>query len=223
MANLAERNGARIDQVAAAHSLRVMLVVLIVPTVFQYGGIHGLDPYIPGPRTVEPVGLLVLIAITVSAALLVRRLNIPNPFVIGTMLAAALLTAFGIELSALPKWMTNLGQLMIGVSLGTRFSREFLHTAPKFLGAIALYTGLALVVSAGFGWLIARMSGLNPATMIIGTTPGGIAEMCMTAKVLELGVPLVTAFHVIRMAVVVLATGPLYHWLKPRVAPGEPS
>ncbi|KWR89218.1 AbrB family transcriptional regulator [Cupriavidus sp. IDO] len=221
MANLAERNGARIDQVAAAHSLRVLMVVMTVPAIFQYGGIHGLDPFIPGPRTVDAGGLLALIAITLSAALVVKRLNMPNPFVIGTLLAAALLTASGIELSAIPTWMSRAGQLLIGVSLGARFSREFLHTAPRFLSGVALYTVVALVVSALFGWGLSALSGVHPATVILGTTPGGIAEMCITAKVLELGVPLVTAFHVIRMAFVVLATGPLYHWLKHRVAPEE--
>ena len=34
--------------------------------------------------------------------------------------------------------------------------------------------------------------------------------MAITAKVLSLGVPLVTAFHVTRMALVVIVTGPLY-------------
>ncbi|AOY92266.1 hypothetical protein BKK79_11125 [Cupriavidus sp. USMAA2-4] len=221
MANLAERNGARIDQVAAAHSLRVLLVVVVVPAILQYGGVHGLDPFVPGPRSVNVPGLLVLIAITLAAALALKRLNLPNPFVIGTLLAAALLTASGIELSAIPSWMSRAGQLLIGVSLGARFSREFLHTAPRFLSGVVLYTVLALLLSALFGWGLSALSGVHPATAILGTTPGGIAEMCITAKVLELGVPLVTAFHVIRMAFVVLCTGPLYHWLKHRVAPAE--
>ncbi len=221
MANLAERNGARIDQVAAAHSLRVLMVVVTVPAILQYGGIHGLDPYIPGPRVVDAAGLIGLVAVTLTAALVVRRLNVPNPFVIGTLIAAAVLTASGIELSAIPTWASRAGQLLIGISLGVRFSREFLHTAPRFLSGVALYTVAALVVSALLGWVMSAMSGLHPATVILGTTPGGIAEMCITAKVLELGVPLVTAFHVIRMAFVVLCTGPLYHWLKHRAAPEE--
>jgi len=48
--------------------------------------------------------------------------------------------------------------------------------------------------------------------VLLGTSPGGIAEMCITAKVLQLGVPVVTAFHVTRMAAVVLLAGPLYRW-----------
>ena len=44
----------------------------------------------------------------------------------------------------------------------------------------------------------------------VASVPGGIAEMCLTAKALQLGVPVVTAFHVTRMVAVVLLAGPLF-------------
>ena len=47
---------------------------------------------------------------------------------------------------------------------------------------------------------------------MLGVAPGGIAEMSITAKVLQLGVPLVTAFHVMRLAAVLLLTEPMYRW-----------
>ena len=37
--------------------------------------------------------------------------------------------------------------------------------------------------------------------------------MCVTAKVMQLGVPAVTAFHVTRYLVVLLATAPLFRWI----------
>ena len=49
---------------------------------------------------------------------------------------------------------------------------------------------------------------------ILATSPGGIAEMSLTAKALHLGVPIVTAFHVARMVVLVLAIGPLFRLLQ---------
>jgi uncharacterized membrane protein AbrB (regulator of aidB expression) len=38
--------------------------------------------------------------------------------------------------------------------------------------------------------------------------------MCITAKVLQLGVPLVTAFHVARVVVLLLGTGPIFAWAR---------
>jgi uncharacterized protein len=46
--------------------------------------------------------------------------------------------------------------------------------------------------------------------MVLATSPGGIAEMTLTAKNLKLGVPVVTVFHVMRMVAMVLAIGPIY-------------
>ncbi|MEO8739435.1 MAG: hypothetical protein ABI537_07000 [Casimicrobiaceae bacterium] len=40
--------------------------------------------------------------------------------------------------------------------------------------------------------------------------------MAVTAKVLELGVPLVTSFHVARIVLLLLCSGPLFAWLQRR-------
>lgn len=44
MAVFAERMGARVDLVAAAHSLRVMVVVVTLPFAYQFAGLHGSEP-----------------------------------------------------------------------------------------------------------------------------------------------------------------------------------
>jgi uncharacterized membrane protein AbrB (regulator of aidB expression) len=70
-----------------------------------------------------------------------------------------------------------------------------------------------MALSFGFGLLMAWLTGLHPATLILGTAPGGIAEMAITAKVLQLGVPVVTAFQVCRLVAVLLMVGPLFQWV----------
>ncbi|NOL48809.1 AbrB family transcriptional regulator [Pelistega europaea] len=51
------------------------------------------------------------------------------------------------------------------------------------------------------------------STLILGLSPGGIAEMTITAKVLMLGVPIMAAFHVSRMIFILLLAQPCYKWL----------
>ena len=148
-----------------------------------------------------------------------RRL--PNPWVLGALAVALLLTANGIELSSLPKPVTNAAQLFIGVALGSRFTREFAKSAPRWLAAVALGSFGMIGLSAAFAWAIAHAAGLPWATVLLGTSPGGIAEMSITAKVMQLGVPVVTAFHVTRYVVVLLATAPIYRWLARRRALGD--
>jgi membrane AbrB-like protein len=136
-----------------------------------------------------------------------------NPWFMGALLASMGLTLSGIEWSTVPTVLSNAAQLVIGVSLGVRFQREFVHTAPRWLFSVALGTVGMLLLSVGFGQCLAWATGLPAATLILGTAPGGIAEMAITAKVLKLGVPVVTAFQVCRLVAVLMLVGPLFQWL----------
>lgn len=218
MAVLAERHGGRVDRVAAAHSLRVLMVVVLVPFAFQAAGLHGAAVATPAIQAVQPLGLVLLLAASALGVWVLAQTGVPNPWVLGALAVTAALTAAGIELSALPPAASNAGQLFIGVALGTRFTPEFARAAPRWLAGVAGGTLAMLVASAAFAWGLAMLAGLHPATLTLGTAPGGIAEMCITAKVLQLGVPVVTALHVTRYVGVLTLTTPLYHWERRRVA-----
>ena len=183
-----------------------------MPVALQLLGMQGIDPALAGPQVVRPAGLAVLVPITAAAGAVAMRAGLVNRWVLGPLAAAFAFSASGIELSALPRPATLLGQLFIGVALGTQFTPAFVHRAPRWLASVATGTLAMMAASAGFAWLVARASGLHPATVLLGTSPGGIAEMCITAKVLQLGVPVVTAFHVTRMAAVILLAGPMFRW-----------
>jgi membrane AbrB-like protein len=133
-----------------------------------------------------------------------------NPWFMGPLVVSMGVTLAGIQWTTIPSEMTNMAQLFIGISLGVRFQRDFIHTAPKWLLSVAVGTLGMLVISIAFGWALALGTGLHPATLILGTSPGGIAEMAITAKVLELGAPVVTAFQVCRLMAVLLIVGPMY-------------
>lgn len=218
MANLAERHGVRVDMVAAAHSLRMLLVVITIPALYTLSGVHGADLYHAAGRVLHYPGLALQGALGLAAGWAWLRCRQPNPWMIGPLVVTALLTANGIELSALPPWASPVAQLLIGCSLGSRFSPAFFRVAPRFLAAVAGTSGVLMLVAAAFGWGVAWLAGLNPAAVMLGTTPGGIAEMCLTANALQLGVPVVTAFQVGRMLCVVLLTDPVYRRLAGRLA-----
>ncbi|MDB5912361.1 MAG: hypothetical protein JWP22_1036 [Ramlibacter sp.] len=216
MTLLAEREGARSELVAAAHSVRIVIVTLLVPFAFTLSNQHGVDATLPGAREFNPLGLLGLAAAAAVGVAVMRRLGGANPWFLGALAAAMGLTVAGFELSSLPTWLSNAAQLVIGVSLGVRFQREFLAAAPRWLGIVALGTMGMVVLCAGFAWLLAWGTHLHVATLILGTSPGGITEMAITAKVLQLGVPVVTAFQVCRLVAVLVLGAPLYRWLAPK-------
>lgn len=212
MTLMAEKHGAQPELVAAAHSLRVLLVTLIVPFGLQWSGWHGIDTTLSGARIVNWNGLLALAALTGVGCWVMLKFKRTNPWFIGPLVASIAVTACGYELSAIPMWLTAAAQLVIGVSLGVRFTNEFFHQAPRWLGSVAFATLLMVGASALLAWGMTGLAGLHPATLILSTAPGGIAEMAITAKVLQLGVPVVTAFQVSRLVAVLTLTEPLYRW-----------
>jgi membrane AbrB-like protein len=217
MTLLADRNHARADLVAASHSLRLVMVVVCLPFGMQWfqshWGLHVNSNLLPGPRLLQWPGIFDLALATGAGALFMRAIKGNNPWFMGPLLVAMGLTLSGVQWSAVSTEMSNMAQLFIGISLGVRFKREFVRTAPKWLGSVAIGTLGMIVASGVFGWALSWGTGLHPATLILGTSPGGIAEMAITAKVLELGAPVVTAFQVCRLIAVLLIVAPLYKWV----------
>lgn len=214
MTILSERFGARTDRVAAAQSLRIMIVVVVVPAAYVMLGLHGGDLYVPGTSEFRAEGLAGLMLATLAGSAVAQRMKLPNAFVLGSLAVTIPLTAFDVHFSAMPVPATNAGQCLLGCALGARFNRDFLRGAPRFVGAVAVTVLGAIVLAIAFGWLLALLADQNPATISLGMAPGGIAEMCITAKALQLGVPFVTALHVTRLVALLLLTAPLFGRLR---------
>ncbi|MDB5916060.1 MAG: rane AbrB duplication domain protein, partial [Massilia sp.] len=92
MATQGERHGAAVESVAAAHSLRIMMVVGIIPYAIRWWGGHGLgagvELFVPGAAAVNYGPLLVLVLLTCLGALALGRLDVPNAWVIGPLFVA---------------------------------------------------------------------------------------------------------------------------------------
>jgi len=213
MAVQGERAGGRVDQIAAVHSLRLVIVVLSLPMAYRLLGLHGVDPYESAAREVDGSGLAMLVAATVAAALAFRAFGWPNAWMLGPLAITLGLTASGHAWSAIPAPVVVAGQVLIGSSLGCRFEPGFFTRAPRLVVVAAGCTVAGIVLSAGFATVLGAAAGVPVATMVLGTSPGGIAEMTLTAKTLQLGVPVVTAFHVTRSVAMMTLLGSVYRAL----------
>lgn len=204
MANLAENWGGAVDRIAAAHAVRVLMVVSVVPFALAFAGAHGSDAYTPLVRVVDWQRVPHLLAAGLAGVAVLSCLRVANAWVLGSLAGVALVTALGVPLSALPRWLVNGGQLLIACSLGPRFSRDFFRAAPRFMAIAAITSAVSLVLAFVLALVLDYLSGAPLATLALATAPGGVAEMCITAKVLQLGVPLVTACHIMRVVVLTL-------------------
>lgn len=239
MTLLAEREGARTDLVAASHSLRMLIVVLVVPLGMWSASAWWGGAQWPAdvPAEVHPVhrapmpvrgaapawtALALLALCTGAGAAVLRTTPVPNPWFLGPLTVAVLLAVSTHAPASVPGGLSSSAQLLIGVSLGVRFRPAFARTAPRWLARVTLGTLAMLAACAVFGMLLAGITGLHPATAILATAPGGMTEMSITAKVLQLGAPVVTALHVTRLVAVLVLIRPLYAWQSTRGAAPQP-
>lgn len=210
MAVLAERYGAQIAPVAVAHSLRVSIVVILIPFALTYGGIPleaaAYRPELPLDYSILTAWLMVSWILGEIS----ERLHLNNGCLLTPIFFGAALTVSGIQLSAVPNWMIQFAQLMFGLVLGARYERAFFMRYKLFIPFALLNSFFILIASVAAGVALAWAFGLPVATMIIATSPGGLAEMTITAQALHISVPLVVAFHLFRVVVVNLGTQYIY-------------
>jgi len=210
MAVLADRYGAQIAPVAVAHSLRVSIVVILIPFALTYSGI---PLEVAAYRPDVPLDLSVL-AVWLGVGWVLgeisERLNLNNGCLLTPIFFGAALTLSGIQLSAVPHWMTDFAQLMFGLVLGARYERAFFVRYKLFIPFALLNSFFILIASVAAGTALAWAFNLPVATMIIATSPGGLAEMTITAQALHISVPLVVAFHLFRVVMVNIGTQYIY-------------
>ena len=211
MTVLAERHNERADLVAAAHSLRLLLILLIIPLLFKIWGEPGNLDFSNHAIPTSFQGICILLALSALGIALFHRLKLPNAFLLGPLLVSGVLTALGIEFSSWPKYLSLCAQTLIGVGLGVRFTRDFVLHAKNLALGISIYTFIAGLMSVLFSLSITKFSGLDVESLILSTVPGGMAEMGITANVLHLNVPAVTVFHITRMAFVILSAELFFH------------
>lgn len=202
MARIGAAEGARTEVVALAQAVRVAILVTLLPLLLRSFGEDGGLLSQGGRPDLPPLIYAGVLLVSLLSIRLVRYIGANNSWMIGALLAAALLAGSGLVSGRTPTIPFALGQYLIGISIGARFERERMKGILRILG---LAMGMVLVMSlilAGYAWFLSRITELGISTTILVASPGGMAEMALTATVLHLNVMLVTAFHFVRSFIV---------------------
>lgn len=183
-----------------AQTLRLSAVVLIVP--FALYAVEGWPDIARDTVTLDlgdPLTILGLAAIGVASAWAFRALRIPNPNFLGPMAVAAAFAVTGYGPAPYPPVILALAQVVLGTWLGATFRREFVMSALR-LTVVSLAASVALLVLCSLCAVgISALSGVDWKTLILGSAPGGVVEMALTAKFLAQNVVLITTFHLVRI------------------------
>ncbi|MGY2138813.1 AbrB family transcriptional regulator [Pseudomonas reactans] len=219
MVHLGRQRQADTSFIAAAHSIRLLLILLTVPAVATFG-MPPVAAHAPSP-VIWP-WLIFILAVGGLAALGFRQCKLPNPWTFGPFLICAVGVGCNHLSMSMPGWLSGGGQLLIGCALGVAFDRSFFQRAPGLLGKVLLLLTGSVIASALAAWALGAGLDMPWLSLALGMMPGSAPEMSLTAEALGLAVTLVTAMQVIRMLLIQAACLPLYRLLdRPSEAPAS--
>ncbi|MGV6874981.1 AbrB family transcriptional regulator [Pseudochelatococcus sp. B33] len=204
-ARLAERYGVSAPTVALSQAARtVTLVMIIPPAIFYLNGVSGSDATLAqAERDSLGVGLLLLGSFATGGV--AARTGVPNGPFIGALVFSTLAAFLTLPISPMPPALLAVAQVLLGVSLGCMFNRQILRQAWTFvLYAFAANLGLLALCTLGAG-VMALMTEMSWSSAVLAMAPGSLTEMALTAKFMHADVQLVTAFHILRIFLVLFA------------------
>ncbi len=210
MVHLGRQRQADTSFIAAAHSLRLLLILLTVPAVATFG-MPAVTAHAPMP-VIWP-WLIFILAMSWLAALGFKQCKLPNPWTFGPFLICAVGVSCNQLSMSMPGWLSGSGQLLIGCALGVAFDRSFMRRAPGLLAKVMLLLTASVVTTALAAWALGTGLGMPWLSLALGMMPGSAPEMSLTAEALGLAVTLVTAMQVIRMLLIQAACLPLFRLL----------
>ncbi len=202
MARMGEQEGAISEFVTVAQALRVAILVSLLPVLLLHFAAVGKSVTGIEPPVLPASAFLCVLAVSGLAVFLVKLMRANNPWMIGGLLGAGLLAGFDLVQGRAPHLPFIAGQYMIGITIGARFKRRNLIGAGRMLIIAPLFILLMSGLLACYALGMHQLTGLPVATAILAASPGGMAEMALTAKILQLNVVLVTAFHFVRSFIV---------------------
>jgi hypothetical protein len=133
------------------------------------------------------------------------------------MLTVATGACLGVAQPVFPAWVKIALQLVIGTFSGCRLDQDAVNRIRAMSRLVAFTTVWTIGSTLVIGFVLARLTGMRLATALLGTNPGGVAEMSAMAMTVDASVAMVATLQLFRL---ILTLGLVPIFAKRLVTPG---
>jgi hypothetical protein len=147
-------------------------------------------------------------ALAVIGAMVGAKSRIPAGSLLVPLFAAIALSCTHVISITLPPWLMAGCYVLVGWSIGLRFTREIVIYAARVFPKIAASTLTLIALCGGVAWLLHVTVGIEPLTAYLATSPGGADSVAIIAASSPVDVPFVMAMQMARFILVMLV-GPI--------------
>ncbi len=215
---LGEEAGADARTLILLQFLRLILTIIAVPVIFLFltgnavGSAAGAQIVGAGvPLVARDVAILTLAA--VAGFWVGRALHFPAAIMTGPVLGSAMAHLMGWSAAVPPGWAVGLTQVVLGSALGARFVGIGRAELARAVWLASQSVGVALILAFIFAFAVAGLAGQPITAGFLAFAPGGLAEMCLIALSLKMGVVYVAVHHVVRIVVSVTVARVGVRWI----------
>ena len=132
------------------------------------------------------------------------RIGIPAGAFTGAMVAVGLILAvLGFPSVPAPDLLGQALQIMVGVLVGFRISRDSLASGARTLLPAATIAALFLASAVAVAAVAMGLTGVSPTTALFAAAPGGLTEMATIGASVGADGPAVAAVHLSRLLLVI--------------------
>lgn len=198
---IAAGSGLDVGRIALVQTIRLLTLTVLVPFAALAMGYEmqaGVMP-VGAPMAWAHLGLLALAG--VGLALVLKRLGLPAPMLLGPLIVSSLGHMTGVSPGALPGWIMSAAFVGLGTLIGSRFSGMSASLLRSSLAA-GLVSTLIAGLFAGLAALpVAAALHMPIAHVLVAFAPGGLETMIALGAAMGASPGFVAACHVMRLVV----------------------
>ncbi|TWA91949.1 hypothetical protein FBY14_103440 [Azospirillum brasilense] len=206
--------------VAVMQYLRVIVVVVLASLVchFLLGGVPvpiAAPGAVPQPSA-SVASTLALVAVALAGGWAGTVTRLPAGALLGPILLGGTLNMTGLVVLDSPSWLIAVAFTIIGWTTGLRFRRELLRDLVASVPLMLLSTFGLVAMSLGSAWLLVTLTGKDPLTAYLATSPGGLDSVTVVALGSAADVPFILTLQTLRLFGTILMSVLLVRFLRRR-------
>ncbi|WML44461.1 AbrB family transcriptional regulator [Neobacillus sp. PS3-40] len=211
-----EIKGIDITTVTFLQVARLLMIIFFVPfLVFgKFFGNGKIDTVGIVQHSFQPTEQLFFKAILFASVCLIfaflgKKIKAPTPFLLGPILATAILGISGVHGFVLPTSLLDSSQFMIGGYISLLLKPEKLEHKTKII-TLALISGVMMIIcSLGLSLLLVHGYHISQATSILSLAPGGMDQMGILAHEVNANLSMVTGYQLFRLFFIYFVVPPI--------------
>ena len=192
----AERHGLNAPPIVVAHTVRIFLIVMVVPLLLagERDGAAAATSYGVLPSLLQ----LGLLPVALGAFWLGRRIGMPAPAFMAPVIAIGAVSMTGVGGIAPPGGWLIIAQIIVGAALGVEVAKAALQSFRYYVLSLISATAL-LIVSLFTAYLAFGLLSTSYPFALLAMAPGGVSEMALVAFSIGEPAAMIVSLHLARV------------------------